>query len=67
MADNDRNDNGRRPPRGRPNDRSAPSRGGDRPFRKGGDKPFRARGGDQERGPRKDGDRPFRKPRQKKY
>jgi 23S rRNA pseudouridine2605 synthase len=69
MADNDRNDNGRRPPRGRPNDRSASPRGGDRPFRKGGDKPFRARGGDQDRPPRKggkdgkDGDRPFRKPR----
>jgi 23S rRNA pseudouridine2605 synthase len=61
MADNDRNDNGRRPSRGRPNDRSASPRGGDRPIRKGGDKPFRARGGDQDRPPRKDGERPFRK------
>ena len=66
MADNDRNDNGRRPPRGRPDKQGAPPRG-DRPFRKGSDTgaSFRSRGrdGDGPRRPRDDGDRPFRKPR----
>jgi 23S rRNA pseudouridine2605 synthase len=67
MADNDGNDNGRHPPRGRPDNRGTRSPRGDRPFRKAGDKgaPVRARGGkgDGPRGPRADGDRPFRKPR----
>jgi 23S rRNA pseudouridine2605 synthase len=65
MADNDRNDNGRRPSRGRPGKPGSPR--GDRPFRQASDKgaPFRARGrdGDGPRRPRDDGDRPFRKPR----
>ena len=63
MADNDGNDNGRRPPRGRPDQRGSPPRGGDRPFRKGGGKPFRGKGGDRDRAPQSDGERPFRKPR----
>ena len=63
MADNDGNDNGRRPARGRPDQRGSPPRGGDRPFRKGGGKPFRGKGGDGDRAPQSDGERPFRKPR----
>jgi 23S rRNA pseudouridine2605 synthase len=63
MADNDGNDNGRRPTRGRPDQRGSPPRGGDRPFRKGGGKPFRGKGGDGNRAPQSDGERPFRKPR----
>jgi 23S rRNA pseudouridine2605 synthase len=64
MADNDGNDNGRRPPgRGPRTHRPAP-RGDDRPFRKrAGDKPFRRREGDERPPRRRDEERSFHKPR----
>ena len=64
MADNDGNDNGRRPPRGRPDPAGLAAARGRSPV------PQRRRqavpggkGGDGDRAPRDDSERPFRKPR----